>query len=141
MERSGEELIEEIVQLKTQYQLEVSTGRRTWPRSIKKRAIELQRLDYSNGEISSRTGISSKTLYSWRPKFNGKRVSSKAERLPAVTSNGTFVAVPVIQNNLTDPNPIVRTDLVLQLPHGIRIESVSIDFICELVRRLSEKQK
>jgi hypothetical protein len=126
-----QELASEIQQLREQYQLEVATSNRTWPKSIRERALELQRLELSNGKISQLTGIPVPTLYVWsRP----EKVKQYARR-----KKGSFMPVKVQENkkSLTVDLEKRATELTLLLPGGIRIIGASPGVIIELIRGLS----
>ena len=77
----AEKLIDEIKQIKVQYKAEVSGGRKTWPKAIKTRIMQLCDLALGPQEIANRTGISYHTVSAWRAQ---NRARSNFHQLPVV---------------------------------------------------------
>lgn len=130
-----EELVCEIQQLREQYQQEVSVKNRPWPKSIRIRALELQRLEVSNGEISQLTGIPVATLYYWRTSGGGRRPSLKKKQV--------FHPVEVRQSkeNSSETKSQNREeqkaqDLAMTLPSGIVITGLTPVIAIQIVRGL-----
>lgn len=62
-----EKLIDEIQQLREQYQAEVGTsGRKAWPRSIKERVMTLDKTEIGTKRVAELTGIPYETILQWR---------------------------------------------------------------------------
>lgn len=78
----GEQIFREIVELRTQYQAEVGSRRKAWPRSIIDRVFQLSRLGIKYRVIAERSGIPLNTIYSW-------------ESRPPKLREGTFISLPV----------------------------------------------
>lgn len=66
--QNRDQIVDELRQLCVQYQNEVPSRRRTWPRSIKERVLQLLQLELSCEEVAGLTGIPAPTIYSWKPR-------------------------------------------------------------------------
>lgn len=60
------QILDEVRQLCSQYAAEVPSKRRTWPKSIKERVLQLLQMEIPCEEIGSRSGIPVATIYSWK---------------------------------------------------------------------------
>jgi len=144
VENKSEVIFNEIDQIKSQYQVEVGSHRKAWPKSIRSRVIELQRLEFSNRQISERTGISSKTIYSWSSswvaKLNKQSKKTDSKSLIAVPTPTKFIPVQISNAPSIHPKKSIhgvqKAVLNLDLGNGMKIESVSVEFVVELVHRL-----
>lgn len=61
------ELLEEILQITSQYKDEVPGKRKAWPKAIKERVRELNELGMNVKAICERAGQPYYTVLSWRP--------------------------------------------------------------------------
>ena len=95
MNDTTQNLIEEILSLKSQYQEEVSSHHKPWPKSIKARVLELVDHGLRPHEISQLTQLSYHTLYRW-----GVRRSSVAKDKKKIK---TFHPLTVTEKDLNPP--------------------------------------
>ena len=102
------QIIEEVRQLCSQYQEEVPSRRRTWPRSIKERIFQLSELELSRNQISIQTGIPVSTLYSWMLHENRAQA---------------FLPLKVIENE--EPKLLVKSDKPLARPDKVAAKKKS----------------
>lgn len=81
-------IIEEIQQIKEQYQAEVSNDRKAWPNAIKDRVSKLFSLRMNGKSIAAATDISYYTILGWRPEglpdSRGRKPSDGFHSLPVV---------------------------------------------------------
>ena len=61
-----DQIVNELRELCTQYEAEVPSRRRTWPKSIKDRVHQLLQSELSCERVSSLCGISAATIYGWK---------------------------------------------------------------------------
>ncbi len=98
MENKIQVLFEEIKQIHAQYVDEVGPGdRKAWPRAIKSRVLELDRMINSTKRTAEVCGLSVDTIYQWRAevkKANFKQLSvvSRFITVTVTTPKGYKVA-------------------------------------------------
>jgi hypothetical protein len=126
------ELLEEILQITSQYKDEVPGKRKAWPKAIKERVRELNELGMNVKAICERAGLPYYTVLSWRPPK--RRVTR---------SHGEFKQVPIVINPRQLPAPIVdenrtpkktatvaveppRQTVTVTTPLGFRIEGLEL---------------
>ena len=115
MDERAKILINEILQIKSQYAREVGPGgRKVWPRAIKDRICELSNLGMTIKSIAEMTGISAETLYVWR----------------AVARKSGFKSLAVVNKKSAIATVTVAT------PNGFVIEGLpaglTIDFLLKI---------
>jgi hypothetical protein len=104
----AEILIREICQIREQYQAEVGSRRKPWPKAIRDRILELDDLGLSRKSIVADTGVPYHTILNWR--YQSKRRGFKELSVSRV---GTVTT-----------------------PKGARIEISGRDVIIEFLRTL-----
>jgi hypothetical protein len=132
-------LLEEIQQIKAQYEAEVKRSRSPWPEALKKRAARLHGLGLRGKEIAERTGLPYYTLLTWLPRCRDR---GKVVRAHEALASGEFTAIAINENpktatvtvadNICNPKPAVsRASLTVSvvLPNGARIEGVTPEFL------------
>lgn len=129
---STRQLIEEILSMKEQYQIEVGSRRKPWPKSIKSRILELDQLGMPMQKISNAVNIPYQTIMSWR--FTSRRglqlkkdFHSLEVKNPTVTV-GEVAVLPKSQKiPQSDPTVTVRTPdgYVLEIPSIILVQVLS----------------
>lgn len=93
--------------------------------------MELQRLEFSNREISTRTGISAQTLYVWLKKLKPTKT------MHAPKPEAVFLPVRVSAGNGEEPKlPSAVPVPCLHLPGGMRVDGVTVEFVVELARQI-----
>jgi hypothetical protein len=143
------QLIDEIKQISAQYGREVTTARRTWPKSIRDRVLALARLGVPRNRIGRECGVPSATVFLWCKQTPGlrRRTGASAE-LASNRSQTGFLMLPesdTCQSNPTVgigiaedcPQIPVRADAGLQiiLPGGIEVRGlVSVEQVLALYR-------
>jgi hypothetical protein len=82
-------LCDEIKQIHEQYVQQVGpSGRKAWPKAIKERALEVDRLVNSTKEAAELTGLSADLFYYWRSqakKSGFKSLAVVEKKSPSVT--------------------------------------------------------
>lgn len=130
------QLIEEILSIKDQYQAEVGSVRKPWPKSIKTRVLELDRLGMQMPLIAHAVKVPYQTIMAWRY-ANNKMNHPKKEfhqleiKNPTVTV-GEVQNLPVIPSKSEkilqlDPTVTVRTPdgYVLEIPSSMMVQFLS----------------
>lgn len=97
----AEKLVDEILQIRSQYKAEVDGEHKQWPKAIRERAMRLQGLGMSRKTLSRLTGISYHTLAYWagtqKRDFHQLAVSPTPEAMSAAEADAT-VTVAKLQN-------------------------------------------
>ena len=142
MVEAAERLISEIKQIRAQYVKEVGRGRRVWPRSIKDRAAELDRLGLSPKVMAEATGITYETILTWRHQrrkatagnaFHALEVQDSSARLPAISKSGTVT----VTNSEISAEPVRL--LSLRTPQGFVIEGLDQNGVLSILARLAQQ--
>jgi transposase-like protein len=122
-----DQIVNELRELCTQYQAEVPSRRRTWPKSIKARVLQLLQSELSCEQVSGLCGISVATVYSWK---------AAAARAAAPT----FLPVQIVEKKAEpvaarpEPRPRVRRrgrarptpTIIVIAPNGLRFEGLDV---------------
>ena len=147
-EAAQRDLIEEVRQLVAQYLAEVPSRRRTWPRSIKERVLQLLKLEMACEAAGRATGIPAATIYGWkaaagpsgmeaRPAFLPVQIVRDAPPLPASLNRpeekrrGSYRQDRKKKSTVHSPTLIVMT-----APNGLRIEGLDPRTAIEIARLL-----
>ena len=89
----AEKLVDEILQIRSQYKAEVDGEHKQWPKAIRERAMRLQGLGMSRKALSRLTGISYHTLAYWagtqKRDFHQLAVSPRPEAMSAAEADAT----------------------------------------------------
>ena len=126
-----------------QYVDEVGSGRRAWPRAIKDRVSNLERLGVPAKAVAVETGISYETIITWRYQrrksggansFHELQVRPQSERLPDISKSVT-VTEP---KNEIPPTIIPARALSLRLttPSGYVIDGLDENAAVLMIRLL-----
>jgi hypothetical protein len=114
-ELTPHQLIEEIKQIVEQYSREVSTARRTWPKSVRDRVLALARLGVPRNRIAKECGVPAATVFLWCGKAVGsKRRAGSVLRPRALPSEARFLALP--GSDTSHSNPTVGMGIELEKP-------------------------
>lgn len=130
--QEAERLIDEIKQIKEQYEHEVGSKGKPWPKSIRGRVLQLIELGFTMKSISDDTGIPYYSVLNWRHR---KRSISKAREFKelAVTTFPTgVVTAPESRPRL----PISGAVAVIT-PSGYRIEGSRAIDVVKVLRALN----
>jgi hypothetical protein len=110
------ELIEEIRQIREQYQAEVGSKRKPWPKSIRERIFELRDLDARMPELAKKINIPYQTITSWQRKTNaGHFHALTVSSAPTVTVSGANAPAKTEQ-------PPLELTVTVKTPDGLTIE-------------------
>lgn len=116
---AAKQLIEEILSMKEQYQIEVGSRRKPWPKSIKSRILDLDQLGVPMQQISHAVKIPYQTIMSWR--FTARRgQQSKKDfhslkvKTPTVTVGEVSVLPKSQKIPQSDPTVTVGLDLTVR---------------------------
>lgn len=117
-------LVEEIKQIREQYEAEVGVRRRrAWPRAIKERVVRLCELTGSIKDAAELADISKDSVYAWRSKskvraFNQLDVVEKRPVTVTDTSRQFLDQLPSVTVTVTTP----RGFLIEGLPPAMAVE-------------------
>lgn len=134
------QLCHEIRQIYEQYLREVPSRRRAWPESIRSRVVQLWQLGVSCNRIANETGISVKTLYSWKAKNHKSQFLS----VPLVASSPSTEAgirskhIPTEQSQ--PQHQTQSLTLAVRLPSGMRIEGLNLEMMFAVVEHLEQRR-
>ena len=133
MEDEAKSLIDEVRQMREQYQTEVGTaGRKAWPRSIKERVMRLDKMSLGTKRVAELTGVPYETILQWRytAKHHGKK---QFHALAVVDSKQTAtVTVPALQAESVLNNATVT----VAAANGLKIEG-PLDLVLSMLKRIS----
>jgi hypothetical protein len=115
----AEKLIEEVQQMKSQYQAEVgTTGRKVWPRSIKERVMTLDKMEIGAKRVAELTGIPYETILQWR--YTEKHRSKKQFHEIAVLEPKKKATVTVPDKK--SESILTNATVTVTLESGVRID-------------------
>jgi hypothetical protein len=120
----AEELIREIRQIREQYDSEVGSRRKPWPKAIKDRILELDSLGVPRKSIVGDTGVPYHTIQNWR--YQSRRRGFKELSISKI---GT-VTVP-------KPDILNLATVTVTTTKGIRVEISGQGAVSEVIRILS----
>ena len=129
------QLVDEIKQITEQYSREVSTSRRTWPKSVRERVLALARLGVPRSRIAKLCALPSATVFNWcRPVPRKKpRPEPRFLALPVRSEVSHSNATVGIGDSSTTPT--VVTGIQLLLPGGIEVHGLtSVEQVLALYR-------
>lgn len=129
---SANQLVEEILSIKEQYQIEVGSRRKPWPKSIKSRILDLDQLGVPMQQISLAVKIPYQTIMSWRfvarrDQPSKKDFHSLKVKTPTVTVGEETMLSKPQKISPSDPTVIVRTPdgYMLEIPSAIIVQVLS----------------
>lgn len=132
----SEKLVEEIKQIKIQYQSEVGRGRKAWPKSIRTRVEELFGLGLQGTAIATLTGLPYFTVLKMRP---GKTKASKKLTPRKESFHSLTVEKEIAQTLATVTVASLESKKIVAVtvttPDGYQIQGPS-DFVFSLLTEL-----
>ncbi len=130
------QLIEEILSIKDQYQVEVGSKRKPWPKSIKTRVLELDKLGMQMPLIAHAVKVPYQTMMAWR--YLSLKKNDSIKEFHALEIKNPTVTVGEVQSlavippasekiQLSDPTVTVRTPdgYVLEIPASMLVQFLS----------------
>lgn len=131
-----DQIVNELRELCTQYAAEVPSRRRTWPKSIKERVLQLSQSELSCERIAGLCGISAATIYGWK---------AAAGRAPAPT----FLPVQIVEKKVEpvavrpESRPRARRrsrakptpTIIVIAPNGLRFEGLDVSQAMAIAER------
>ena len=115
-----EDLIEEIIQMRQQWEAEAPSGRKVWPKSIRNRALELMRGGLTAAAVAKTTGIAYFTVLNWKKR-------SPEFRALAIAHTATVTVANQEQRAAT---------VTVTTTRGLKIEGLVFDQVMVLLERL-----
>lgn len=118
---AANQIITEIISLRDQYQAEVGSKRKPWPKSIKDRVLVLARMNFSMQELSNKTKIPYQSIMSWRQADQKQNnFHTLTVRNPTVTVGAQEIPTESSEK-VQDPTVMVRTPdgFTLEIPSSI----------------------
>lgn len=136
MENQIQILIDEIKQIRAQYVDEVGPGGgKAWPKAIKRRVLELDRLVKSTKRTAEVCGLSVDTIYQWRSEFKKasfKQLSVVNKKTVTVTDTEYRKAAQV-----TEDSRFVT--VTVTTPKGFKIEGLPQDLALEFFLKIGAR--
>jgi hypothetical protein len=123
-----QQILEEIRQITEQFRVEVPGRRKTWPKAVKQRVMDLKNLGLSLKAISDQTGIPYFTVLTW---------SSHHGRFKQLSTVTVPISVPVQAKNKTDILSDNAATVTVTTPQGYRIEGINLDQLVVLLGMLA----
>jgi hypothetical protein len=133
------QLVDEIKQIVEQYSREVTTSRRTWPKSVRERVLALARLGVPRNRIAKLCALPSTTVFLWCRSVSGKKLRPEPRflALPARSevSHSNITVGMEWESKAGVPIPTVATGLQILLPGGIEVRGLtSVEQVLALYR-------
>jgi transposase len=131
---SNEQIIEEILQIKQQYQAQVSGAHKQWPKVIKERVQLLVEGGMKLRALAERTGISYHTISSWnygkdKKPFKEIAVSGPPKMKSNLIKKSTPATVAKKSVTVTD----TKKALTVKTPEGLLLSLSSVEEIILIV--------
>ncbi len=120
-----DQILEEIHQIKKQYEVDASGLHQRWPNSLRSRAEALLKSGVSPKELSEATGVGARTLYYWRRTLKTKSF----QEISVMACEAKITAAPnKISSNLESSvkkhkvhDPIAGHPLTVNTPDGFSV--------------------
>ena len=128
---AAEKLISEIKQLQQQYNYEVGSKGKPWPKSIRDRVFELIEMGFSMESVSDDTGIPYYSILNWRHRGREKsKVQQFQELAIRPVATGAVAA--------TESSPIFQktATVTVTTPGGYRIEAVDVGDVIKILKAM-----
>lgn len=133
MKQRLEILCDEIKQVHGQYLNEVGLGgRKVWPKAIKERVLELDRLTGSTKQTAALSGVSVDTIYLWRSQAKLKDFKS----LAVVENKPSSVTVTVTKPKPTEESELKSVTVTVTTPKGYKIENLPANLAVEFLLKV-----
>ena len=149
---SQDQIVEQIRQIKNQYEAQVTGKHKQWPRAIKERVVALAEMDLSLSSIAEQTGISYHTIASWtakpnRSKFREITVAPPTKALPAPERRTKSLTVTVTGKRPVGrpPTKLARVEknrntrngtVTIKTPGGYLVEGLDSEGLAEFFKRI-----
>ena len=117
--QAAETLVSEIKQIRHQYNIEVGSKGKPWPKSIKERVFKLIDLGFTLQSISDDTGIPYYSILNWRHRGKEKAKVQQFQELAVRSNFSGSVTVPESSQLCQQSAAVTVTT-----PGGYRIEAV-----------------
>ncbi len=130
--QEAETLISEIKQIRHEYNIEVGSKGKPWPKSIKERVFKLIDLGFTLQSISDDTGIPYYSILNWRHRGKEKAKVQQFQEL-AVRSNfsGSVAATENSQSSCQQSATVTVTN-----PGGYRIEAIDATDVIKILKAM-----
>lgn len=129
MVKEAERLIGEIKQIKEQYQVEVGSKRRPWPKSVRERIDALERLGVKAKTIAGDTGVPYHTILQWQFLKRKKSKTNEFHQLTVAEPKSAVLAPTVTVKAETK----IFATVTVTTPSGFKIEG-STEAICKILK-------
>ena len=129
--QAAEKLIEEIRYIRQQYNVEVGSKGKPWPKSIRDRVFQLIELGFTLKSISDDTGIPYYSILNWRHRGRKKQEAQHFKEL-VMTSvpSGSVAVTESSQSGQKSATVTVTT------PNGYRIEAQDAADVIKVLRAM-----
>lgn len=127
----AEKLIDEIKQIKEQYQREVGSKGKPWPKSIQLRVLQLVDFGFTIQSISDDTGIPYYSILNWRHRGKEKARTQQFQELAVTPMLSGSVTAPESSQNISKSATVTVTT-----PGGYRIEATDVADVIKILRAM-----
>ena len=132
MIEEAEQIIAEIKDIRNQYDREVSSKGKPWPKSIQSRIMRLIELGYSMKSISIDSGVPYYSILNWRHRDRKKaEVSRFRELVITPVSSGTATVAA------SCPSSFKTATVTVTTPGGFRIEALEACDVIKILRSMN----
>jgi transposase-like protein len=129
-----DQIIDELRQLCAQYQSEVPSRRRTWPKSIKERILQLLQSELACEEIGKRTGIPTATIYGWKAAVKSSAPAFLPVQVVKTATKQVAVAPPARARVRRSKRSRSAPTLIVVAPNGLRFEGLDVSQALAIAR-------
>lgn len=129
--QAAENLVQEIKQIIQQYQIEVGSKGKPWPKSVKTRVFQLIDLGFTLQSISDDTGIPYYSILNWRHRRKEKAKSERFQEL-ALTPNLPGSVAVAERSHIGQPIAAVT----VTTPGGYRIEAGDVTDVIKILKAM-----
>jgi hypothetical protein len=130
--KAAENLISEIKQIINQYQIEVGSKGKPWPKSVKERVFRLIEMGFTLQSISDDTGIPYYSILNWRHRGKEKAKVQQFQEL-ALRGNTETGSVAVAESSQGYQKSVTVT---VTTPGGYRIEAMDVADVIKILKAM-----
>lgn len=127
----AKKLIFEIKQIKNQYNIEVGSNGKPWPKSIKDRVFQLIDMGFTLQSVSDDTEIPYYSILNWRYRKKEKVKSEQFKELAITPSMSGSVTVPQSRQVCQESATVTVTT-----PGGYKIEAIDAGDVIKILKAM-----
>ena len=132
-----ERLTDEIQQIKAQYRVEITGGRKQWPKAIKDRVLLLRSRGVRLKDLAERTGLPYHTIALWSSEAKRNRFRELAVvPRPARSPRDQKIVTVTVPRRPKSSEPEKIATVTVTTPEGFLIQVRSVEEAASVVRLL-----